>query len=134
MNSIKLKPIEEHSYSFVDGFFLGFIMPDSEEGMRQIDWKTVKQLAESKEFDQIEVGLAEDWACTHAVVYRNGHFVIEENKEAGFYGASKWATPAAKLYKNGKSHLYECWIKGNNPSFPEWLIKVANLKESEDLK
>ena len=44
MNSIKLKPIEEHSYSFVDGFFLGSIMPDSEEGMRQIDWKTVKQL------------------------------------------------------------------------------------------
>lgn len=115
----ELKPIEEHSYSYLDGFFLN--RQHYKGGSRQIDWETVKEFIESKEYDTIEVGLAEDWACTKMIIFYNFKCATEENQSAGFYGSSSWATPAIKLTNKGGIKLFECWIMGENPNYPEWL-------------
>lgn len=124
---LNLKPIGEHSYSFQEGFTLGSMMPKRKEGMRQIDWDTVKNILEMKEFDRIEVGLAEDYYQTHATIFKDNKVIILENDGAGFYGASRWATPAIKLFKDGKSSLYECWVNGDKTNFPDWLAEVAEI-------
>lgn len=122
--NLNLKPIEEHSYSWTDGFLLAG-MPERPEGMRQIDWETVKQIINSKEYERIELGLAEDYYHTHAVIFEDSELVIKENDGAGFYGASRWATPSIKLTKNGKTEVFECWVSGNETGFPSWLTKSA---------
>lgn len=116
-----LKPIKEHSFTFSEGFTLLANKPVRPEGMRQVDWDTVKTIIESGEFEQIEVGLAEDYAQTSAVIYEDGKITITENDGGGFYGASRWATPAVKLFKNGTAELFECWISGGKFDFPSWL-------------
>ena len=117
--NLNLKPIGEHSYTWAEGFFLN--MPKYKGGMRQIDWGTVKAIIESKNFDRIEVGLAEDYEQTHAVIFENNKISITENDGAGFFGASRWATPAVKLTKDGETGLFECWTLGNMSGFPKWL-------------
>jgi hypothetical protein len=122
---LNLKPIDEHSYSYDEGLTLAEDLEDYKDGMRQIDWDVVKNIVESKNFDKVEVGLAEDYKCTHAIIFKNEQLIIEENISAGFYGASTWATPAIKVTKNGKSELFECWILGEQTGFPAWLTKNA---------
>lgn len=101
-----MKEIKEHSYSYLDGFLLA--------DPRMIDWEKVRELLASNKYTEIQVGLAEDWACTYASIYSDGKRQIKEN-DLGFCGASMWATPAVKLISaNGKSKLYECWVDGNN--------------------
>ena len=129
---LNLKPIGEHSYSWSDGFTIGANMPARVEGMRQIDWDTVKTIIDLNEFDKIEVGLAEDYYQTHAIIFKNGKIIIKENDGAGFYGASRWATPAIKLFKDGNSYLYECWVDGNKSDFPNWLKDIAEVISSYD--
>lgn len=124
---LNLKPIEEHSYSFREGFLIGSLIPSRKEGMRQVDWDTVKDILQMKEFDRIEVGLAEDYYQTHAIIYIDGEVLILENDGAGFYGASRWATPAIKVYQNGESELYECWVNGDMSDFPKWLLEMEVL-------
>lgn len=122
---LNLKPIGEHSYSFREGFTLCSMMPDRKEGMRQIDWDTVKAILEMKEFDKIEVGLAEDYYQTHTTIFKDNKIIILENDGAGFFGASRWATPAIKLYQDDESMLFECWVNGNKTDFPDWLEAIA---------
>lgn len=129
---LNLKPIGEHSYSWSEGFTMCANQPKYEGGMRQVDWDTVKTIIESKEFERIEVGLAEDYYQTHAVIFDNGELIIKENDGAGFYGASRWATPAIKLTKNGEIGLFECWIMGSETSFPSWLSESARIINSWD--
>jgi hypothetical protein len=128
--NLNLKPIDEHSYSWAEGFSVN--MPRYESGMRQLDWNAIKTILESKEFDKVEVGLAEDYYQTHAVIFENGELIIRENGGAGFFGASRWATPAVKLTKNGETGLFECWILGRETGFPEWLINSARRVNSWD--
>lgn len=116
---LNLKPIGEHSYSWEAGFALS--EPNYKGGSRELDWNTIQTLVDGGEYSDIEVGLAEDYYQTHAVILRNGEKIIEENDGAGFYGASRWATPAVKLTKNGETGLFECWVMGDNPRFPEWV-------------
>ena len=97
--NFNLKPIGEHSYTFSEGFSICSYQPQYEGGMRQLDWDIIKTIIESKEFEKIEVGLAEDYYQTHAVIFEDGELIIKENDGAGFYGASNWATPAIKLTK-----------------------------------
>ena len=121
-----LKPIKEHSYSYMDGFSLAGKMPEHPDGCRQMDWETVKALVESRKYECIEVGLAEDYGCTKAVVVKDGKTTIIENDVGGFFGMSTWATPAVKLFEpNGQVGLYECWILGYKSGFPLWLRNMA---------
>jgi hypothetical protein len=121
-----LKPIKEHSYSYRDGFRFARRMPAHVDGCRQIDWETVKALMESGKYEHIEVGLAEDYDCTKAVIVKDGKANIIENDNCGFFGMSAWATPAVKLFEpNGKVGLYECWILGDKSGFPLWLRNMA---------
>jgi len=124
MIKLNLKPIGENSLTWAEGFMLAD-MPRYEGGMRQLDWDKIEKILESKEFERIEVGLAEDYYQTHAVIYKDGKWVIEENGGAGFYGASRWATPAIKLTKNGETGLFECWVAGDDADFPDWFVKNA---------
>jgi hypothetical protein len=117
MKQEALKPIEEHSYTFMEGFLLGSTQPANKGGMRQIDWEMIESLLNDAEYKDIEVGLAEDWYCTSAKIKRDGVVGFEENDEAGFFGCSFWATPAVKL--NGV--LYECWKYGDQSFEPDWL-------------
>ncbi len=119
-----LKPIGEHSYSWAEGFFLNS-MPKYESGMRQINWDAVKEILDSNLFEKIEVGLAEDYYQTHAVIFYNDECIIIENDGSGFYGASRWATPAIKLTQNGETMLFECWVLGDKTDFPDWLKEKA---------
>lgn len=128
---LNLKPIGEHSYSWADGFMLGLTMSARKDGMRQIDWDTVKNILEMKEFDRIEVGLAEDYYQTHTTIFTDNKVIILENDGAGFFGASRWATPAIKLYQNGESMLFECWVNGDKTDFPNWLEKIAEKHSYE---
>lgn len=117
----KLIAIDEHSYSFADGFALGGIMQS--KGNKMMDWETVKELIDSKEYTNISVGLAEDWNCTSAEIYNNG--VIGHSDWCCFYGASSWATPAVKLTTlDGKTELYECYVDGENASMPSWIPEI----------
>jgi len=124
--NLNLKPIGEHSYTWAEGFFLSD-MPKRAEGMRQIDWDTIKKIIESKEFDRVEVGLAEDYYQTHAVIFKDDELIIKENDGAGFYGCSRWATPSVKLTKNNETGLFECYISGEENGFPKWLTDKANV-------
>jgi hypothetical protein len=134
--NINLKSINEHSYSFSDGFNILAYKPSNSNGMRQLDWMTVKELLDSNEYDKVEVGLAEDYYQTHAVIFDNNKLIIRENDGAGFYGASRWATPAVKLTKDGETGLFECWIYGDNTGFPDWLLnaveRIYPLDDEED--
>lgn len=118
-----LKPIGEHSYSWAEGFIIN--QPRYEGGMRQIDWDKVKYILDSNCFERIEIGLAEDYYQTHATIFQDSECVIIENDGAGFYGASRWATPAIKLTQNGETMLFECWILGSETGFPNWLKEKA---------
>ena len=124
--NVNLKPIKEHSYSYMDGFSIVGKMPAHPDGCRQIDWETVKALVESRKYERIEVGLAEDYGCTKAVIVKDGKTTIIENDAGGFFGMSTWATPAVKLFEpNGQVGLYECWILGDKSGFPLWLRSMA---------
>ena len=129
---LNLKPIGEHSYEWGDAFTILANKPERKEGMRQIDWDTVKTILEMKEFDRIEVGLAEDYYQTHATIFKDNKVIILENDGAGFFGASRWATPAIKLYQNGESMLFECWVSGGEIDFPNWLEEIAEKHSYED--
>jgi len=116
---LNLKPIGEHSYSWAEGFALAGLK--RKDGSRQLDWDTIRILVDSGEYSDVEVGLAEDYYQTHAVIVEDGEKVIIENDGSGFYGASRWATPAVKLTKNGETGLFECWVAGDNHKFPDWI-------------
>lgn len=122
INEFNLKQINEHSYEWADGFSL--FMPKYKDGTRQINWDKVKEIILSGKYDIIEVGLAEDWDSTNAVIYEKGKVAIRAN-EWGFYGMSRWATPAVKLSKNGESKMYECWVLGDDEKFPNWVIVMS---------
>lgn len=126
---INLKPIKEHSYTWAEGFSLCAKMSTGEHGMRQIDWDTVREIINSNEFEKIEVGLAEDYEQTHAVIFNNDDVNIKENLGAGFYGCSRWATPSVKLTKNNETILFECWVKGDKSGFPRWLKDMSNKSQ-----
>lgn len=127
-----LKEIQEHSYSWIEGFALGRSMTPYDGGTRQINWNQVKELIDSNRYDRIEVGLAEDYNQTFAVIYRDNKIVLGENDGSGFYGASYWATPAVKLFENGVGKLYECWELGNNVGYPGWLVSSTLENEKEE--
>jgi len=129
---LNLKPIGEHSYTWAEGFTLCATKSARVEGMRQIDWDTVKTILDMNEFDRIEVGLAEDYYQTHATIFEDNKVIILENDGAGFYGASRWATPAIKLYQNGESMLFECWVNGDKTDFPNWLEEIAEKHSYEE--
>ena len=122
---MNLKPIGEHSYTWAEGLMLGDTMLGRLDEMRQIDWDTVKEILDSKKFEKIEVGLAEDYYQTHAIIFKDNELIIKENDGAGFYGASTWATPSVKLTKDGETGLFECWINGEQSKFPDWLEESA---------
>jgi hypothetical protein len=121
---LNLKVIGQTDLPFMAAFTSLAYKKGREGGCRQIDWEKVKEIVESKEYDTIECGLAEDWACTYGTIFEDGCLCADGNYEAGFYGASRWATPAVKLYKDGKSGLFECWILGENNGFPDWLKNI----------
>lgn len=132
--TLNLKPIGEHSYTWAEGFLIS--QPNYHGGSRELNWDTIRSLIDSGEYSDIEVGLAEDYYQTHAVIVTNGEKVIIENNGAGFYGASRWATPAVKLTKNGETGLFECWVMGSNPEFPNWIREshreVSRWDDDED--
>lgn len=117
-----LKTIKEQSLNYEQGYQL--TNRKSETGNKEIDWDMVKKIIDSGEYDQVEVGLAEDWECTHAIIFKNSKLVKKENESARFYGASRWATPAIKLYKDGVSDLFECYNYGEHWNFPHWMDDV----------
>jgi len=53
-------------------------------------------------------------------------------KTSGFWGSSRWATPAIKVFKGNESFLYECWTNGDKTDFPDWLQDVAEFIDSWD--
>jgi len=128
---LSLKPIGEYSYTWAEGFAFTN-KPMREEGMRQIDWETVKSIIDSNEFERVEIGLAEDYYQTHVVIFKNNELIIKENDGAGFYGCSRWATPAIKLTKSGDTGLFECWISGEEKGFPKWLTERARVIDTYD--
>jgi hypothetical protein len=42
--NLSLKPIGEHSYTWSEGFYLN--QPKYKDGMRQLDWDTIKSIIE----------------------------------------------------------------------------------------
>ena len=129
---LNLEPIQEHSYTWIEGFYIK--PPTYKDGMRQLDWDTIHKIIESNEFERIEVGLAEDWEQTHAVIFEDNEVIIKENCGAGFYGGSRWATPSVKLTKNGETELFECWVLGSKTDFPDWLINKAKREDYWDFE
>lgn len=126
---LELKPIGEHSYSWAEGFTTLANKQENEGGNRMIDWDKIKSIIESEEFERIEVGLAEDYYQTHATIFKDGEKIIKENDSAGFYGYSRWATPAVKLTKDGQTGLFECWTYGEDSTFPKWMNDYKRIYE-----
>ena len=100
------------------------------KNMKQIDWDIIKELIESKEWDEVEVGLAEDWFWTSGVIVEKGKIQI---KKDCFFGCSFWATPSVRLKKRKKEYIYECWKYGSKEKYPTWLKKLAR-EENKKIK
>jgi len=106
------------SMSFVSGFMgtrgdVGFFMKADFKKAKKIINTLLKQ---SKEIEDVEMGLDGDWECNSMVVWENGSF-----EEYDCYEESQWAEPIIIVnYKDG-----------SNESFPAWYREIETQSTTE---
>ena len=66
------------------------------------DWVTAAKIIRDEKPDEAWAGLAGDWGCDYAVIFRNGEIV----EDCDTYLASTWAVPQIQI--NG--YFRDCYV------------------------
>lgn len=108
--------------------------------MKYYDFKNISKYIKMRSdlIESVMLGMHEDWCWTAEIVYEEGHFTKELDKEgiciAGIEG-STWATPYMEvIFKDGTEEGFEVSIGQNSETRPEWFSLGALSQPIQDAR
>ncbi len=117
--------------SFIGGMIDGFQnrIKAAEKGSlpKAFDWEQCAKIILEKhnQFETARAGLAEDWALTNAIIFKNGEIIENTDENVFPYFYSDWATPILDL--DGEE--IECWTENIPNDFDDKKLWTEESKK-----